>query len=253
MDRAGVRPLYCGFVTTSSLILPMSPRSLAALALLVAAACSDAPAPPQRAVNPLRDSIRVRAMNRFRERPDSLLARVDTARILGSPAARVWVVFVGELQCAKCANSLHELIPVIRRDYVETGKVRLAYVNAGPPADTVYNSGFAATAAFCAGIGGKFWEALDIIATRHDAWAGLDDPQPLLDSLAVRAGANAEQQAMCRTGRRMLPMLLWDKERAEASRVTELPTVLIDEEPMTGDLSLTAVRRAIDRALARAK
>lgn len=227
----------------------MSLRTLAIFSLVAVAACGDAPAPRAATVNPVRDSIRLRAMRRFEERPDTLLARVDTARILGAPTARLWVVFVGELQCARCASSLHELVPVIRRKYVETGKIRLAYVNAGA-ADTVYNARFAAHAAFCAGIGGRFWEALDLIAATRDDWAGLDDPQPLLDSIAVRAGADAKTQESCRQRQRMLPMVMWDKERAEASHVTTLPTLLIGDQPLTGDLSPAVVRRAIDKALA---
>ena len=227
----------------------MSPRFLVVLALLAATACGDSPAPRARAINPVRDSIRIRGLRRFEERPDTLLARVDTARILGAPTARLWVVFVGELQCAKCASELHELVPLLRREYVETGKIRLAYVNAGA-ADTVYNARFAAHAAFCAGLNGRFWEALDLIAAARDEWAALDDPQPRLDSIAVRAGANPEAQASCRARQRMLPMVMWDKERAEAASITELPTLLIGDQPLTGDLTPAAVRRAIDRALA---
>lgn len=188
-------------------------------------------------------------MERFAQRPDSLLARVDTGRILGASTARVWVVFIGELQCERCATALHEMLPVLRREYVETGKIRFAYVNAGA-ADTVYNARFAAHAALCAGLSGRFWEALGAIAASRDDWAHLDDPQPRLDTIAVRAGANAETQAMCRARQRMLPMVMWDKERAEASHITELPTLLIGSRPLTGDLSPSAVRHAIDKALA---
>lgn len=227
----------------------MSLRSLAILALAAVAACGDSPAPRPKTVNPVRDSMRVRAMRRFEQRPDTLLARVDTARILGAPTAPLWVVFVGELQCAPCASSLHALIPMLRREYVETGKIRFAFVNAGAP-DTVYNARFAAHAALCAGVSGHFWEALDLIAASRDDWADLDDPQPRLDSLAVRAGADSATQSTCRQRQRMLAMVGWDKERAEASNITQLPTLLIGDQPFTGNLSPAAVRRVIDKALA---
>lgn len=227
----------------------MSRRSIALLALAAATACGDDAPSRRAATNPIRDSIRLRSMERFAERPDSLLARVDTGRILGASTAHLWVVFLGELQCERCASALHQLLPVIRREYVNTGKIRFAYVNAGA-ADTVYNARFAAHAAFCAGLSGRFWEALDAIATSRDEWAHLDDPQPRLDTIAVRAGAMAETQSMCRARQRMLPMVMWDKERAEASHITELPTLLIGSQPLTGDLSPPVVRRAIDKALA---
>lgn len=220
--------------------------------MLFAAACGESPAPRAVVRDPIKDSIRVRSMRRLEARPDTQLARVDSSRILGAPTARLWVVFVGELQCAQCAGSLHELLPMIRREYVETGKIRFAYVNA-QAADTVYNARFAAHAAFCAGLSGHFWEALDLIAASRDDWAALDDPQPRLDSIAVRAGASPETQASCRQRQRMLPMVTWDGERADAANVTELPTLLIGDQPLTGTLSAAAVRRAIDKALAAAR
>jgi len=188
-------------------------------------------------------------MQRLAARPDSVLARVDSGRMLGSPTARQWVVFVGELQCAECASALHTLLPILRREYVETGKIRFGFINAGAD-DTVYNARFAAHAAFCAGLSGRFWEALDAIAASHDSWVTLDDPQPRLDSIAVHAGADAEKQADCRQRGRMLPMVTWDKERADAAQVTVIPTLLIGDQRLTGDLSPTAVRRAIDKSLA---
>jgi len=227
----------------------MSFRTVGFLALAAVAGCRDAPAPRAIAVNPIRDSIRTRSLERFAERPDSVLARVDTGRILGAPTARQWVVFVGELQCAKCASALHELLPVLRREYVETGKIRFGFINAGAE-DTVYNARFAAHAAFCAGLSGRFWEALDAIAAAHDEWVALDDPQSRLDAIAVRAGADAEQQRACRQRGRMLAMLAWDKERADAAQLTAIPTLLIGDQRLTGDLSPAAVRRAIDKALA---
>lgn len=188
-------------------------------------------------------------MTRLAAYPDTLLARVDSGRTLGMPSARLWVVFVGDLQCAKCATALHELVPMIRREYAETGKVRFGFVNAGTD-DTVYNARFAAHAAFCAGTSGRFWEALDAIAVSRDDWASLDDPQPRLDSIAVRAGADAEKQASCRQRQRMLPMVVWDKQRAEEAGVATVPTLLIGDLLLTGSLSPVAVRRAIDKALA---
>src|SRR5512140_2407107 len=175
---------------------------LAAIVLLAAAACRDKPsnqavgaipgaAEPAvvAADQPIRDSIRARAAARFAARPDSLTAHADSARTLGATSAPLWVIFVGQLQSAAVTDAIRELLPILRREYVETGRIRLAYVNAAAP-ETAYNARFAAHAAYCGSIGGKFWTILDSIAATRDSWAPLPDPQPRLDSLAVRLGAN---------------------------------------------------------------
>src|SRR5881628_2741765 len=62
-------------------------------------------------------------------RADSLLQRADRARIQGDSAAPVWIVELSDFQCPYCKQWHDETYPVIVRDYVAKGQVRLAYVN----------------------------------------------------------------------------------------------------------------------------
>ncbi len=228
------------------------------VAAVAATACGDhaarqaASAAAAAEYSPYRDSIRARGAARFAARPDTLLARADSARTLGAAAAPLWVILVGQLQCAACADAVHELLPVLRREYVDGGRIHLAYVNARAP-DTDYNARFAAHAAYCGSLGGSFWKILDTIAATRDEWATLPDPQPYLDAIAVRLGADKSLQATCTERTLMLPLVMWDQERADAAGVTSLPTLLIGTDALSGDLSPTRVRRAIDEALAKKK
>ena len=200
---------------------------------------------------PIRDSIRARAVGRFRARPDSLMPRADAARALGDTSAHVWVILVAQLQCAACSDAVRDLLPVLRREYVETGRIRLAYVNGVIP-DTAFNAKFAIHAAYCAALAGKFWPMLDSIAATRTAWAREPDPQPRFDALAVRLGADAAVQKLCTTRALMQRLINLDRDRAEASGVTVLPTLLVGSTALSGDLSLSRVRAAIDAALASA-
>ena len=198
--------------------------------------------------SPFRDSIRKRAAARFSARPDTLLARADSARTLGAASASVWVILVGQLQCTACTDVVRDLLPILRREYVETGRIHLAYINAEAP-DTNYNARFAAHAAYCAALGGAFWPMLDSIAATRQQWARLPDPQPHFDSLAVRLGADPALQTKCTTRTLMLPLVKWDQERAAAAGVTILPTILVGSTALSGDVSASRVRKAIDAAL----
>jgi protein-disulfide isomerase len=235
-------------------------------AAVVATACRDKTPPPPGAElvggsgpaaatlsaedRQIRDSVRARAASRFATRPDTLYARADSARTLGAASAPVWVIFVGQLQCAACTDAIRDLLPVLRREYVESGRIHLAYVNAEAP-DTNYNARFAAHAAYCGAIAGKFWPMLDSIAATREEWARMPDPQPRFDSLAVRLGAKADFQSRCTTRKLMLPLVMSDQERAAKAGVTTLPSLLIGSEVLSGNLSPSRVRSAIDQALKR--
>lgn len=210
------------------------------------AVSGEAPLPP--GTQALRDSIRNRSAERFRERPDSNLARADTARSLGDAGAKVWVVFVGHLQDERSAAVVRDLLPELKRLYVAPGKIRFAFVNA-PEDATQYNARFAAHAAYCAALGGKFWPVFEQIAATRDDWDRLPDPQPRFDSLAVKVGADAAVQAACTYRKLMMPLIMWDRERAQKAGVKNIPALLIGDQQVTGDLSLARVSKVIDAAL----
>ena len=227
---------------------------LLALAILVTA-CGE---PPERKPvagaplgaadnNPIRDSIRARARTRFAERPDTLLARADLARTMGDSSAKLWVILTGQLQCPACDAAIRELVPMIRTEYAERGTVRLAFVAARAP-DTDYNARFASHAVFCAGLAGKFWPMLEQIAATRATWAPLPDPQPHFDSMAIALGAQPARQHKCTERQLMLPLVMWDQERAVAD-VGTLPTLFVGSKALSGDLSASRVRREIDAAL----
>lgn len=198
--------------------------------------------------NPIRDSIRARTRARFAQRPDTLLARADLSRAMGDSSAKLWVILIGQLQCLACDAAIRELVPMIRTEYVERGKVRLAFVAAAAP-NTDYNARFASHAAFCAGLAGKFWPLLDQIAATRATWATLPDPQPHFDSMAVALGAEPALQHRCTEQQLMLPLVIWDQQRAAAAADT-LPALLIGSKAFGGDLSASRVRREIDAAMA---
>ena len=224
------------------------------LLIVATVACSDAPRRKTETAatmgsRMIRDSIRARAAARFAARPDTLLAIADSARTVGAGSAPLWVIFVGHLQCAACTDAVRDLIPMLRREYVQPGRIHFAYMNAAA-SDTNYNARFAVHAVYCAALGGKFWPMLDSVAATREEWASMPDPQPRFDSLAVRLGANSALQSKCTSRGLMLPLVEWDQERVAAAAVTKLPTLLIGSEALSGDLSPSRVRSAIDAALA---
>src|SRR2546423_15601600 len=60
---------------------------------------------------------------------DSNITRADLARIQGSSTAPVWVIEVSDFQCPFCKQWHDQTYPMLRDQYVKTGKVRLSYRN----------------------------------------------------------------------------------------------------------------------------
>src|SRR5687768_14831935 len=57
----------------------------------------------------------------------ALVAAADRARILGDSAAPLWVVIVSDFQCPFCKVWHDQTFPALKKDFVDNGRVRLAY------------------------------------------------------------------------------------------------------------------------------
>jgi protein-disulfide isomerase len=80
--------------------------------------------------------------------------------ILGDPNAPVTVIEYGDYQCPFCARFYTDIEPLIRDQYIKTGKVKMVFRNypfLGP------ESTAAAEAAECAKDQGKYWEFHDAL------------------------------------------------------------------------------------------
>jgi protein-disulfide isomerase len=179
---------------------------------------------------------------------DSMLARADSARILGSTDARVWLIMSSDFQCPYCRNWHEESFGVIRDQYVRTGKVRLAYLNF--PLQRHPNAWPAAEAAMCAAIQGRFWEMHDSLFSTQGAWGERPDATPYFDTLAVRLALNVPAFRSCETSHETRPLIQADQERSEAAGVNSTPTFFIGTTKIEGAFPLAVFRHALDSALA---
>ena len=248
--RAGSRELrVAALLRSTTVFIPRMRLTRRLLPFLLLTACGEDSLPERReGTLSIADSIRIRRNEELRRRPDTLGARVDSLRILGAPTAALWLVVVSDFQCAACRDFATNVLPVVRRDYVDAGVVRLAFVNF--PQESHFNARFAAHAALCAGTSGRFWETHDTLFASLARWERLPDPQPLLDSLAVSAGAAPGTQRECRAALRMLNLLTGDVERSRKAGVTTVPTLLVGDRRLSGrELELDIIRRVIDDAL----
>ena len=86
---------------------------------------------------------------------DSISERADRGRIRGNPQAGLWIIEASDFQCPYCKMWHDSTYGSLVKDYVESGKVRLAYLNF--PLSQHQNAMPAAEAAMCASVQDKFW------------------------------------------------------------------------------------------------
>jgi protein-disulfide isomerase len=185
------------------------------------------------------------------------IGRVDKARQLGSEGAKVWFIVGSDFECPFCRAFETEAWPSIRRDYVETGKIRVAFMNfpmymKAPPMHP--RSVPAAEVAMCAGAQDKFWPMHDALFASQDAWVRAADPMVMWESYAKSVGLDVAAWRNCVTSHATRTMVEQDFARLRPIGVEGTPSFVIgDSLAIVGTGPYSEFKKAIDAALARAR
>lgn len=180
----------------------------------------------------------------------AMLKRADHARIEGSPTATVWLIEMSDFQCPFCRRWHEDTYPAIKRDYVDAGKIRIAYVNL--PLSMHKNALNAARAAMCAAAQDRFWPMHDQLFQAQASWESLADPTAVFDTLAKRSGVDVTAMHACLASHVMDKLITADAERAHAAGASSTPTFMVPGQPqlIAGAEPLPLFRQALDAALA---
>lgn len=216
------------------------------LAVLVAGnACSKGNAEPAKAP-PIPTTASTAVSGR-----DPEVEAADRGRILGATTAPVWMLVISDFQCPYCKTWHDNSFAEIKKNYVDTGKLRVAYVNF--PLRIHPNAIPAANAAMCASAQGKFWETQDKIFNSQEKWKDASNPSAFFDSLAVSTGVDAAKQKACSSGGKMKALVDADLERYSRVGVQSTPTFYIGSRILLGAQPTPEFRRVIDSVLAATK
>ena len=181
---------------------------------------------------------------------DSLTVAADKGRILGSEKAPIWMLIVSDFQCPFCRQWHADTWETLKKEYVTTGKVRVAYVNM--PLGMHPNAQPAAVAAMCASAQGKFWPMADLVFRSQDKWKDLKNARPFFDSLAKVAGTDAARLKACVAGQSVAALVDADRVRMTRAGAGSTPIFFIGGSRVEGAQPIATFRRAIDAELAAA-
>src|ERR1051325_8235316 len=112
--------------------------------------------------------------------------------ILGKADAPVTLVEYASMTCPHCADFHVNQLPTIKRDYIDTGKLRLVFREF--PLDGLGLQ--AAMVARCAGPD-RFFSFLEVLFKQQLAWARAPDPKAALAQIAKQGGMGEAAFAAC--------------------------------------------------------
>jgi len=181
--------------------------------------------------------------------PDPMLEAADHGRIQGDANAKTWVIIASDFQCPFCKQWHEETYATFLREYVRSGKIKVAYVNY--PLNQHQNAVPAAQAAMCAAVQNKFWQYHDALFNSQGTWETMQEPRPVLDSLAKNVGLDVAAFGSCVDSKKMIPLIRADRDRLNQAGVQSTPSFLIGDQLLAGAQPIEALRPAIDSAIAK--
>ena len=167
-------------------------------------------------------------------------------RVLGKADAPVTLIEYASLTCPHCATFAKETLPTIKKEYVDTGKVKLIYRDY--PLD-----GVALRAAMMARCAPKdrYYGLVETLFRTQETWARASDPVAALQRLGAVAGLSKESFDACLANKEIFDSIVSMRGKAEQEfKVNSTPSFVINGTKMIGDLSVGEFRKALDAAAA---
>lgn len=178
----------------------------------------------------------------------ALIARADLGRIKGESSAKVWLIVISDFQCPFCKRWHEETADRIDREYVSTGKVRVAYMNY--PISSHRNARPAHDVAMCAAEQGKFWPVADALFATQEQWKDRGDAPAWFDSLARTLPLDHRRLRACVADGALRPLIQADLERSIQRGIGSTPTFFAGSRVIVGAQPFAAFKDALDRELA---
>lgn len=166
-------------------------------------------------------------------------------KVLGSPDAPVTIIEYASLTCGHCANFHNTTYKEIKKEYIDTGKVR--YIFREFPFDPTAAGGF--MLARCAPED-KYFSVMDLMFKTQRDWAFTQNPYEALLKLGKQIGLSESEVNACLTNQKILDGVSEVRDHgAKALKVDSTPTFFINGEKVSGAMPFAEFKKYIDKNL----
>jgi len=160
----------------------------------------------------------------------SLLAIGKDDRILGSPTAPITIVEYASMTCPHCAHFSDEVLPEIKKKWIDTGKVKWVLRDFPLDDEAVHASMIARCAPH-----DRFYAFIDALFADQANWAAAPDYQAALARLAELGGMSKDQVDACLKDETLRNQVLNSRlVAANQLGVNATPTFFVNGTKFTG-------------------
>jgi len=160
---------------------------------------------------------------------------------MGSPSG-VPMIEYGSLTCPHCASFNREVFPELKKDYIDTGKVR--YIFREFPRNALDVAAF--VLARCIG-DDKALAAIDLLFDEQDKWAFSDKPlEPLIAAMRPTGLTHEKAMACLKDQSKAKAIVAIGKRATDEIKMTGTPTFVIAGKVYGGELSMDQLKAILD-------
>ena len=176
---------------------------------------------------------------------DKLLGALPGDHILGKAGAPNTLIDYASFTCPHCANFYIAVMPTLRKEWIDTGKLRLIHRHF--PSDMVATRASQLTE--CAGPD-RFFAMAELLFRKQVDWLSVGDPEVEMVKVLAGEGVTPEGAQACFANDRLLDKVLADVQSGQALGVRFTPTLFINEENYAnpgGADAIAAILRQVGR------
>ncbi len=175
------------------------------------------------------------------------IEKAQSEMVLGKADAPVTMVEYSSLGCPHCAAFHRDTLPRIKKEYIDTGKVRLIYRD--------FPLGTAALAASmiarCAGPK-KFFGFVEILFRSQAQWSKSNNPMLALTKVARFGGLSETDVQACLKRQPLLDFIRKGALAAqETHKINSTPSFIIGDDTISGAQPFEAFKKVLDKALSK--
>jgi protein-disulfide isomerase len=163
--------------------------------------------------------------------------------VLGSDKAPVTIVEYASMTCPHCAHFAENTFPTLKKDYIDTGKVR--YILREFPLDSLAAAAF--MLARCAGEKetSRYYAMVETLFKKQVEWA-VEKPIPHLEAISKQAGFTEDSFKACLTNQKLLDGIEKERETAiDKFKVHSTPTFFINGTVYEGAFEVADIPKII--------
>lgn len=178
----------------------------------------------------------------------NLQVSLDNVPMLGEATASVTVVEFSDFQCPYCEQFFNMTLPQLKKEYVDTGKVKYYFKNF-PLTSLHKNAAKAAEAALCAQDQDGFWAYHDQLFAQQSEWAEQASPSTAFARYATAVGLKSKDFASCLETDKHAARVSGEMSEGQTLGVTGTPSFVINGRLLVGAYPFSEFKKIIDPLL----